>query len=584
MVWRKDGSKQRRNNQGANVMNLTVRTWITFVILAIVMALTNIYSTLLTGWGDSGSIISVVLCLIFLSRKEGTIINYNLGQTMASAGGSVGFTTAMLAAVYILDPTWNPPLIKLSLMVAALSFLGVALAVPLRRYIVKWFFPSGVACATILKAVTSDDEAKRAKAQNIMGISGIIAAVLTFPTKVAFTAGGTTLWSKITLSKTIGISLDPLMYGIGIVVGPKIGISMIIAALATAFWLVPGLTDAGVAEGEIGDYVKWSAIGFMTLPAFASIYFAFKFKSERKLPTIFEPRAEEESDKLTTTEWRLLGVGTAVALVVATWLVYDLFGVNPVHIAICIAIGGLSCIMLGKVMSETDINPVRLGAIVMLFVISLLASYGPVSLLGLGIIGAAMAALCIDLFQDLRTGYLIGANPRQQVWVQIFGTLAASAVTVFFLHMLATSFGFGEDKYFPAPGSMVWAGMAKAFAAGGANLSKGVWIAFGIASTIGVILSFLENHPKTKAFTPSSLGMGIAMLLPFDMGAAIFLGGALRFLVTFLVKRRKPEAEESTNDVAFHVGSAIIAAAALTGIVAVILITLGVVHLPGKGH
>ncbi|NGX43500.1 MAG: hypothetical protein K940chlam7_01798 [Chlamydiae bacterium] len=66
-------------------MQLTIRTWITFFLLAIVMGLNNIYSTLLTGWGEGGSIVSVILCLLFLTKYQRNIINYNLGQTMASA-------------------------------------------------------------------------------------------------------------------------------------------------------------------------------------------------------------------------------------------------------------------------------------------------------------------------------------------------------------------------------------------------------------------------------------------------------------------------------------------------------------------
>ncbi|MBT3419506.1 MAG: hypothetical protein HN726_00305 [Candidatus Magasanikbacteria bacterium] len=563
-------------------MRISGRTFITFIVLAILMGLNNIYSTLLTGWGDGGSIVAVILCVIFLKRKDSTILTYNLGQTIASAGGSVGFTTAMLAAVYVINPEWNPPLLKLGILVMSLSTLGVILAIPLKPYVVKWFFPSGVACATILKSVTAEDPTEEKRARKIMGISGILAALLTFPTKVSFTKGGAALWSKLSISKGIGLSLDPLLYGIGIVIGPRIGISMIIASLATAFLLIPELASAGL-ESQIGDYVKWIAIGLMTVPAFTSIFFSFHFKTERKLPKMFTPREEAHADRLTPLDWRLISIGGGVALVLSCWLTWDIFGVNPLLTIGCLLLGGIICVMLGKVASETDINAVRLGAIIILFVFSLMVSYGAVSLLGLAIVGAAIASIAVDLFYDLRTGYLVGANPRHQIGMQFLGVIVVSLVTVFFLHTLAVNFGFGEGKYFPAPGAIVWSKMASAVASKGASISAGVWWALGISSFVGVILSFLENHPKTKAWTPSAFAMGIAMLLGFDMSAAIFLGGLMRFFPVWWAKRQGEEMKERINGAAFMAGSAIFAAAALTGIIAVILITLGIVHLP-TGH
>jgi uncharacterized oligopeptide transporter (OPT) family protein len=210
-------------------MGLTVQTWVTFFALSLLMGLNNIYSTLLTGWGEGGSIVAVILCLLFLAKRERNIFNFNLGQTMASAGGSVGFAVAIIASIYYINKRegilWAPSLVNLSLLVMSLSLMAVAIAAPLRRYIVGWFFPSAVACATILRTVTSEDIRERKRAQRIMGISGFLAAILTIPVKVAWAPGKPALWSKITLAENISLSLDPILYGIGIVVGPRIGIS-----------------------------------------------------------------------------------------------------------------------------------------------------------------------------------------------------------------------------------------------------------------------------------------------------------------------------------------------------------------------
>jgi len=127
-------------------MPLSPRTWITFFVLAILMGLNNVYSALLTGWGDGGSIVAAILCLLLLPSNDATIHNYNLGQTIASAGGSVGFTVAILASIYVWHAqngeTWQPELFPLALLIAAVALMGVVVAVPMRRYIIHWFSPA----------------------------------------------------------------------------------------------------------------------------------------------------------------------------------------------------------------------------------------------------------------------------------------------------------------------------------------------------------------------------------------------------------------------------------------------------------
>lgn len=564
-------------------MNLSVRTWITFFVLAILMGLNNVYSTLLTGWGDGGSIVAVILCLLLLPRIDANILNYNLGQTIASAGGSVGFAVAILASIYVWhemhDQVWEPELFPMAVLLASVSLMGVTLAVPMRRYIIHWFFPSAVACATILRTVTSTNLAERTRATLLMGVSAITSAVATLPTKVAFTAGGHALWSQITLvkSKGLALGLDPLTYGIGIVIGPRIGLSMLAGALFTTLVYVPQLQEAKLGP-EIGDYVRWSAVGLMTLPAFASILFATIFRTPKVVPPGFADLQEKPG--LSRAQSIAIGLVFLLATAATIYSMQAIFGVSWHWVIGGILMAAPLVVALGKVASETDINPVRLLAIVMLFVFSLFGSHPAVALLAMAICGATMAAIAVDLFYDLRTGHLVQASPRNQVLLQLLGVIPSAFVCVYFLHMLS-GFGIGEGKPFPAPGAVVWATMADGFAGGGSELSYGVKVAIVVASLLGVCMALFEAIPKTRPYAPSAFAMGIALLLPFEMSAAIAMGGILRWVATFVARQRGGElAERRTMDDAFQVGSAIFAASALTGIVAVFLITLGVLHMP----
>lgn len=562
-------------------MNLTFRTWVVFLLLTLIMGLNNVYSSLLTGWGEGGSIVAVILCLIFLPKVDRTIINYNLGQTIASAGGSVGFTVAILASIYYLHSSqgslWQPPLLPLSIFIAALSVMAVTLAVPFRPIVVKWFFPGAIACATILRAVSSDDLKERNHARNVMGASGLVSVLFTLPTKIALTNGGVALWSHFTLMPGFRFSLDPLLYGIGIIIGHRIGISMLAGALFKHYCIDTFLHGD---EKLIADYSRWIAVGLMTLPAFSSALFALFLKNVRTLPGGFFPKKSLSEDRLTTKQRLMIGIIFAIALLLASIQIDNLFGVAWWHFVFCTAIAAPMCFALGKVASETGINPVRLLAITLLFIFSLFGRQSPLALLAIGVSGATFAAVAVDLFIDLRTGYLVRANPKQQIFLQYLGVIPSSFATVFFLHLLAENFGFGEGKYFPAPGAVVWAMMADAFSLGIDAIPTGIWSATAWATFVGVIMSFLENWNWTKRFAPSSFAVGIALLLPFEMSAAICLGSIFAFIMVRMAKTNGVEAELQIRNDLFKAGSAIFAASSIAGIIAVLLISLGIFYIP----
>lgn len=560
-------------------MKLSIHSWIIFFLLATLMGLNNVYSSLLTGWGDGGSIVAVILCLLLLPRKDASIINYNLGQTIASAGGSVGFTVSILASIYVWHGIhgleWSPDLLSLSFLVMGVSLMGVMVAVPMRRYIIHWFFPGAVACATILKTVTSTDLAARARSAKLMSFAGIGSALATLPTKIAFKPGGKALWDSISLPGGLGLSLDPLLYGIGVVIGPRIGLSMLVGAFINSVFFIPWLAGNEMA---VGEYVRWSAVGLMTLPAFASMLFAVLFRVPQTLPPGFE--GVEIRPGLTKKQHIAVAILFVLSLLLTLAGMKIVFDVNWPWVIGGVLMGAPMVVALGKVASETDINPVRLLAIVLLFVFSMLGTHSPVALLAMGIGGAAMASIAVDLFYDLRTGHLIGATPKHQVLLQSLGVLPVAFVCVYFLHALA-GFGMGEGEFFPAPGAVIWATMADGFAGGATSLPSGVITALIVTSVIGVTFAIFEAWPKTKPFTPSAFAMGIALLLPFEMSAAIAVGAVGRWIYTTVQGRKGgPAAAHRAVDDSFQVGSAIFAAAALTGILAVLLITFNIVHLP----
>lgn len=563
----------------SHLPRLSIAEWGTFAILAAMLAVTNIYTTLLTGWGDGGSIIAVLAAVAVLGaiqRRKPGIETLNLGQTMASAGGSVGFAVSFYAAVKMVNPEFLANEWLFMLMFVGMGIVGTFVGSSVRRYMVGYFFPSGTACAVIQRTVTGTGE-EAARPVRLLALWSAISGLLTIPTKITLTKGKAALLHGIPLGyKNLSIGLEPLLYGIGLVVGPRIGLGMLIGALAGQFVILPQVKSAGIDPSMHTTWVRWTAIAVLTIPTFAAILFAYFFRTPAIVPPGFTPGKTQYGPP--PSRMFVYGALGLVGVLLTAIGAHQLFGVSWVLTVLTIAVSWPLCVMNGRVTGETDINPVRLVAIVLLTLFATLVSGGAVALLGIAIIGGTLAGMAVDMMQDFRTGYLVNANPSHQTTVQVFGTIAGALVAVPFIFFIDSKIGFGPGTSLPAPGAQIWSAMAQAFT-GGAKLSQGLITLIVIVSIVGSGYAFLTVWPRSGAYMPSLFGMGIALLLPFEMSAAIFLGSMMKWGVSVLYQRGKEAAarrvavQEAGNDTML-VGSAIFAASAVISVLVVLLTEL----------
>ena len=224
-----------------------------------------------------------------------------------------------------------------------------------------------------------------------------------------------------------------------------------------------------------------------------------------------------------------------------------------------------------RVTGETDVTPTK--------------ALGPVTQLVYGVItpgnlsGNIMSANvtggiglhAADLLTTLKTGWLLGANPRHQLYAQLFGVVAGAVVIVpaFWLLIPDPTVLGGEE--WPAPSCVVWAGVSKAFSNGLSALSAEAQIAAIVAGLLGVALALFEKlAPKSLVkFVPSASGLGIAMVIPGSNAMAMFVGS----VVADQLKRRLPVIHERYT---VSVSSGLIAGESLVGIGVAILIVMGV--------
>ena len=184
-------------------------------------------------------------------------------------------------------------------------------------------------------------------------------------------------------------------------------------------------------------------------------------------------------------------------------------------------------------------------------------------------ITAGVADSASDLLTDLKSGYVLGANPRKQFLAQFSGIFVGTLVTVpsFFLVVPDVSV-LGSAK-FPAPSAQVWAGVARLLSNGIESLHPTARLALLIGGLVGILIPLMEIlFPKTRRFMPSAMGLGLSFVLPFYNSLSMFIGGLIALIY---LKMRPKIAEQYTIASA----SGVIAGESLMGIFVTFMGVLG---------
>jgi OPT family oligopeptide transporter len=224
-------------------------------------------------------------------------------------------------------------------------------------------------------------------------------------------------------------------------------------------------------------------------------------------------------------------------------------------------------IVAARATGETDITPIgAMGKITQLMYGVVAPSNITTNLMTASITSGA-ASHAADLLTDLKSGYLLGGNPRKQTISQLFGVIAGTIVSVpaylFVVQRDPTKLG---SEALPAPSAKVWAGVAELLANGVHALPAGALQAIAVGAGLGIVLTLLEEFGprKWRPWLPSTTGLGIAGVIPAFNTFAMFAGA----LLAWLFARARPKAAETYT---VPLSSGLIAGESLMG-VAIILV------------
>jgi len=260
----------------------------------------------------------------------------------------------------------------------------------------------------------------------------------------------------------------------------------------------------------------------------------------------------------TPSSWFI--AGQAAAFVGLAWLGHRIFGMPYWQTAVAVLLSFALALVACRVTGETDTTPVgAMGKITQLAFGVLSPGNTTVNLMSANVTAAA-AASSADLLTDLKSGYLLGANPRKQFIAQFAGIFVGTVVSVLSFRLLVPdASALGTDQ-FPAPSAQTWRAVALALSHGVRNLEPvKVW-SIVVGGLVGTVLTLLPMiFPKRQHLIPSPAGVGLAWTFHWYYGFLFFVGG----LLGWWVEKKYPEWSEEFT---FPVASGWIAGESLMGV------------------
>jgi uncharacterized oligopeptide transporter (OPT) family protein len=235
--------------------------------------------------------------------------------------------------------------------------------------------------------------------------------------------------------------------------------------------------------------------------------------------------ADQLADIEVPTSWLVIG-GLPITLGL-TLLCWFAFGIAPWLGLVSVVLSFVLALVACRATGETDTTPIGAMGKITQFTYAVLApANSTVNLMTAGITAGA-AGSSADLLTDLKSGYLLGANPRQQFLAQFAGVWFGVPAVVLAWYVLVPNQAALEA--FNSPATTMWAAVAQALSSGIASIPLSARWAIVAGGIVGIVLSLIEGLAprKYKMFVPSSMGLGLAMVVPFANAFSFFIGAVI---------------------------------------------------------
>lgn len=606
---------------------LTVKSILLGSLFGVIFGAATVYLALKAGLTVSASI-PIAVIAITLGRRffKTTILENNIIQTTGSAGESIaaGVSFTLPGFLFLSSKDSAEYFNYLTILILAIvgGILGTLLMVPLRKALIvnehdNLPYPEGTACGDVLKAgEKGGDFAKTAFwGLGVAFLYATLQKVLHFVAETPYMA--TKQINKFFPSAKISGEITPEYLGVGYIIGPRIAGVLVAGGVLSWLVLIPLLSylvdpaliaqklaklgylkDVAVAGGKGG----WDPVTQTFADYSTAVYYAFIrsigagmvaaggiITLVKTMPTIAKSiKSSVGSIKSVSTagnevprtdrdlSLKVVAFGSLalVALIAALPQIPGEGVTQRLLIGVLVVLFGalfvtVSSRIVGLIGSSN--NPISGMTIATVMGTSLIfvsvgwsgAAFEPLVLVVGGMICIA-AANAGATSQDLKSGYIVGATPRNQQIALFVGAIVSSIVIGLTIQYLdKPSAELVEQGIYHTIGT-------ETMPAPQATLMSTLII--GIQSGdldwpfifVGVFMAIVIELMGVK-----SLSFAVGAYLPLATTLPIFIGGAIRGLVSAREKKEKkhvaPEEEELGKGNLFATG--LVAGGAVAGVI-----------------
>ncbi|WP_426757006.1 OPT/YSL family transporter [Myxococcus sp. Y35] len=567
-----------RVKEQAAPLELTARALGMGLLIGGLLAVTNVYMGLKTGWWESGSVTAAVLgfsALATVSRRRGAAyspLENNLTQTAAASVGAMPAAAGLLGALPALTllgaavPGWG-----VAVWSVALGVLGVLAAHLLRRRLVVQEalpFPTGIATAELITAMhaSSGAEVRAGRGRLLAGAGAVAVAITAARDALKWLPGMTalpgTLGGVPAASLTWGVGWSPMLLAIGMMTGPRLGLSMLAGAAVAWGVLAPWLTGGGLLSDPgyeaLSTWLTWPGVGLLVGSAMASLLAQARdfLRAARDLGSLRQGEA--------MPSWAL-GAGLA-ACVLAVALGATLFGLSVPYMLLALVLVLPLCAVCARGAGQVDVSPVtQMGQVTQVIFGGLLPGAMAPNVAAGAVVSGAAAQTGVSMW-SLKAGHLLGASPRRLLAAQLVGVLAGSVVGVPVYLLLTRIHGLGSEAL-PAPFAHQFRAVAEVAVRGLDGLPPHAALAACVAAGVGALLT-LASRGRAARWLPLPVALGIGFILPAYYAVTLCVGA----LGLAVARWRWPAAAERNVST---LAAGAIAGESLAGVLIAALLALG---------
>jgi uncharacterized oligopeptide transporter (OPT) family protein len=506
---------------------VSIRCLASGFLLAVLLCGVNSYLTLSFGVIEEGPTIAALFffAFFFLSKTKIRTAEMVIVATMGSAGGSLGFISNFFAAKAMTGEPYS--LWQMAGFAVITSLIGMVFVLPLRELLIlreslPW--PGSKATASVIEALVEKGDPKQP-----YYLLATVALAMAYV--VMNTDGGFGIVPEASSLPLFGLAA----YGAAIAWSPFAIGGAYLMGLRTCFgFLVGGVVLLGMAPhlptpAAPHRYV-WPGIGFLVASGLTVMAVNWRVITASLRSLVSVKGGVADDDRVMSP--KALAVFALIALV-ATGLFSSLsMGLNLLLVMLLIIVGGfLQNVIATRAAAQTAFNPARVMGVLLQGVAAAAGgSSAATNLAGAGFV-AGSGAQAGNLTGDMAYGRWFKVPARWQFWAQLTTILPCALVSAWVFQRIQAAQPLAlEGKGLPAPVAKMWAATALIFD-GSTEMPRGAMTAMAVAAGIGIAYVLLESRPALEGYLPSSIGIGIGLVLPVAYDFAFVLGGVLLWIV-----------------------------------------------------